>query len=355
MGIFAVIFFLYTDFKGIWIPRWSTNNSDKIFTYLDNNFNHIFLQVFALGEAYYPSKIVPSRIHSDKWLKKFLKEAHRRGIKVSAWINIFYSWGYAPRPPSLHHPINSYPHWYVVDLAGRSILDYSISELKQRGIEGYYLSPAKIEVQEYIKNIIIEIITQYDFDGVHLDYIRYPTCNFSYDVALRTKFMRRYSYDPKDLLQGENLKLRLGLWGYEDMISQWQKFVCEDMTGFLVNLRSVIKRQNPNILISAAVKPDYSLSQRNYGQDWVNWVNCGVVDFVCLMAYNRDIKEILNRTLVAVKEPHRVVFGLGVYRLKAKDIEAQIALIKAMPFAGVVFFSYEEFKKNHNYLSNILK
>ena len=75
MGIFILLFVCYTDFKGVWIPRWSIPDKHEIFIHLDGKFNHIFLQIFALGEAYYPSKYAPSKIHSDTWLKQFLNEA----------------------------------------------------------------------------------------------------------------------------------------------------------------------------------------------------------------------------------------------------------------------------------------
>jgi len=353
MGIFVLFFILYTDFKGIWIPRWSITDHSKILACLDGKFNHIFLQVFALGEAYYPSKYAPSKMRSDTWLKEFLDEAHRREIKVSAWINALYSWGYAPRTFNQKHPINRNPGWYVRDQYERSILDYTVGELKQIGVEGYFLSPAHSEARSYIIKLIEEIIHNYDFDGLHLDYIRYPSGTFIYDVHLRSKFMKKYYFDPKDLGERSFLKERLGIWGYNDLTHQWHEFVNNDLTGFIRDVTKHVKTIKPDLLVSVAVKPNYGAARHRFHQDWLQWLNFGLVDFVCLMAYDKNIEMDLAELLEVVEEPHRVTVGLGLYLLSPKKIKEQVHLVNTFPYAGVVFFSYEELKRNRRYLNSL--
>ncbi len=350
MGIFLLVLTLATDFRGIWIPRWSIPESRDIFVHLEGKFNHIFLQIFALGQAYYPSKYVPSEIESDRWLREFLDEAHRRQIKVSAWINVFYSWGYAPRTDDRDHPINRQPHWYVQDQFERSILRYDITELRNLGIEGYYLSPSNAQVRSYLTHIIEEIISHYDFDGIHLDYIRYPGRQFVYDVSLRSKFMRRYYVDPIELLTTSELKTRYSLWGFDDLRRHWQEYIHTDLTQFIKDLNENLKRLRPGIELSVAVKPDFLIAQNDYHQDWVDWLNSGYVDYVCLMAYARNIESYLGKTQQAIKEPHRVTFGLALYLLGPNEIRRQVELISSTPYAGVVFFSYKQIKENKKYL-----
>lgn len=354
MGILILLVIFYTDFKGIWIPRWSITDNKEIFAYLDGKFNHIFLQVFALGEAYYPSQYVPSKMPSDEWLREFLDEAHRRNIRVSAWINTFYSWGYAPRAFSPEHPINRHPDWYVRNQFQRSILDYNRDELKRIGVEGYYLAPAHTQVRLYINRIVEELL-KYDFDGIHLDYIRYPKSDFVYDPSLRSKFMRKYYVDPGDLFtRPESLKTKFSLWGYDDLKNLWFEFINSDLTLFIRDLNKHIKKIRPDIEISVAVKANHITARNEYYQEWVHWLNSDLVDFVCLMAYTKNINGILNTTLKVVKKPHLVTIGLGLYLLKPSEIRDQIRLINALPFSGVVFFSYEEVKKDKGYL-NVLK
>lgn len=352
MLVFTLLLAFSLDFRGIWIPRWSIDDHNNIFSTLDGQFNHIFVQVFALGEAYYPSSLVPVKKPDDEWLKDLLIEAHRRGIKVSAWLNVFYSWGYAPRPADMRHPINLHPNWYVEDRGGRSILSYDIEELKNHGIEGYYLAPASAQVRDHIYGVIDELLSLYDFDGVHLDYFRYPSRRFSNDVYLRSKFMREYCVDPTDMVSPD-FGERFGVWGGADLEQRLQELVRTDLTDFVKTLSNRVKNLRPQVEISVAVKADFQAASMDFCQDWSKWVNEDIVDFVCLMAYSGNIEHILNKTLRQVNDPRKVAVGLGIYRLGTEQIAAQIRQVASLPFSGVVFFSYEELRKNTAYLQTL--
>jgi len=345
MILLCLVLFSTLDMRGIWIPRWSIGEHEGIFATLDGKFNHVFLQLFALGEAYYPSNIVPVKRNDDAWLRDFLREARRRNIKVSAWINVFYAWGFAPPTRDQRHPVNLHPNWFVEDRTGQSILGLGIDEMRKQGIEGYYLAPANEQVRDHLFNIVDELLDKYDFDGIHLDYCRYPAPKYLYDVALRSKFMRDYCLDPKNLL-GPGIEQRFSTWGCGDLELRWQEFVRDDLTLFIKTLRERVRQKKPSALMSVAVKADYRSARRDFFQDWPTWVNSGLVDFVCLMAYNNDIENTLTTTLEAVEYPQRIAVGLGIYRLSPSQINTQVRQVAATPFSGVIFFSYEEFRKN---------
>ncbi|MDH4210653.1 MAG: family 10 glycosylhydrolase [candidate division WOR-3 bacterium] len=349
MLLLTLVLSFSLDFRGIWVPRWSIDDHENIFATLDNRFNHVFLQVFALGEAYYPSENTVVKRYDDQWLRDFLTEAHRRNIKVSAWLNVFYSWGYADRTRDMRHPINRHPNWYAEDRTGTSILDYGVEELKHMGIEGYYLTPANNQVFDYIMEVATELLEKYEFDGVHLDYCRYPSRRFIYDVSLRSKFMREYSVDPTDFGSPE-FEQRFSIWGSADLDNRMQKVVRDDLTRFVGALSARVKRSRPYIEVSVAVKADYQSAAADFYQDWPLWLNTGLVDYVCLMAYGNDIGGILDKAMRIVDDPQKVAVGLGVYRLNTDRIAAQVRQVASLPFSGVVFFSYEELRKNRGYL-----
>jgi uncharacterized lipoprotein YddW (UPF0748 family) len=350
MLLFSLLLFWSLDVRGIWVPRWSIDDQQNILATLDSRFNHIFLQVFALGEAYYPSQIAPSRKMDDTWLRNFLREAHARNIKVSAWVNVFYSWGFAPRTGDRRHPINLHPNWYVENKNGESILDFGTESLESRGIEGYYLAPASTQVHGYLHDVIDEILDEYDFDGIHLDYCRYPGRSFIYDAALRSKFMRSHCIDPVALSTSEN-EYRYGTWGHNDLQEQWQDFVRDDLTGFIRDLKARMNGKKPQVSLSVAVKADHRAATRDFYQDWLCWVNSDLVDFVCLMAYSNNIDHVLTEAIRAVDDPGKVAVGLGIYRLSPERITSQVREVAARPFRGIVFFSYEELRKNTAYLN----
>jgi len=345
MFLISMLVFCTLNVRGIWVPRWSIDDYSNIIATLDGRFNHVFLQVYALDEAYYPSRIVPTRRPDDTWLKNFLKDARRKNIKVSAWVNVFYSWGFAPKTNNRRHPVNFHPNWYVHDKSGRSILGLDIEELRRRGIEGYYLAPSNEQVRDRVLSLIDEVLDQYDFDGIHLDYCRYPAPGFIYDVAARSKFMRAYCADPVGLSLPGSEK-RFGTWGNGDLEQRWHEFVRDDLTSFIQEVNRRIKLRKPSTELSVAVKADYQAASRDFFQDWPTWVNASLVDFVCLMAYQNNIEAVLAKTLKVIDDPSRVAVGLGIYRLSADRIKKQVSQVAALPFSGVVFFSYEELKKN---------
>ena len=349
MILLSLLLMCALDVQGIWIPRWSIDDHENVLASLEGKCNHVFLQVFALGEAYYPSHIVPSRRQDDYWLKNFLEEAHKRNIKVSAWINTFYSWGYAPITRNRGHPVNLHPNWYVQGQSGESILGMEVEQMRRQGIEGYYLAPANRQVRDFMFRVVDEILDLYDFDGVHLDYVRYPTRDFVYDAALLSEFMSKYYVDPRELSEPD-LVSRFGTWGCADLEKNWHEFVRADLTSFIRELASRIAAKRSAVQLSAAVKADYVTASKEYYQDWLTWVNSDWVDFVCLMAYGNNIGGLLKKTLAAVNDPHKIAVGLGIYRLGVEEIRQQVKQVAAMPFAGVVFFSYDELEKNRGYL-----
>ena len=211
------------------------------------------------------------------------------------------------------------------------------------------MAPAHEHVQEYICGIAEEIVRTYDFDGIHLDYIRYPGSDFIYDPALRSKFMRRYCVDPFDLHTDSTVQQRYSLWGYDDLEAKWHNMINRDLTDFIIKLGSRVKQVRPDLEISVAVKPDYQNARTEYYQDWLTWVNAHYVDFVCLMLYTRNITSRLEKIQAAVQYPERVMVGLGIYLLSPAQITEQVTIVRNSPFGGVVYFSYDRLKENHAY------
>ncbi len=350
MAAMIVLFLL--GIRGVWVPRWALHDGVEILNTLDGHFDHIFLQVFALGETYYPSDHTESARQSDLWLKEFIEVAHRRNIKVSAWINLFYSWGYTAKEKRPAHPINRYPAWFVQDKSGRSMVDYSVGELERMRIEGYYLAPGNEQVRQYLLNIVSEAVSRYSFDGVHFDYVRYPGPGFISDPAIRSRFMRRTCLDPAAIDQ-DDFARRYGRQGREDARQKYCRHVADDLSLFIGELRRRIKSIDPDIMISAAVKPDLISARRDYYQDWSAWLNDGSVDLVCLMSYGRHIKRSVDKALKDAGNPERIAVGIGVYLLTPEEVRSQVDFVRGTRCAGFVCFSYDQIKKNRAYLDAV--
>jgi len=142
----------------------------KYIAYLDKfkemNVNTIFFQVRAMGDAYYTSEYEPWSVSITGTrgkdpgydvLKFLIDEAHARGIEFHAWMNPYRIATRANNGtayPPLHSSID--PSWVV----------------SHEKIQIY--NPARAEVRKRITDIVKELISKYDVDGVHLDDYFYP-------------------------------------------------------------------------------------------------------------------------------------------------------------------------------------
>lgn len=355
---FTLLFLLsLSSFRGIWIPRWSLEAGfDQILADItDAQINNCFVQVFAVGESWYPSKLTPNRaFFKSERLRQFINDCHARNIKVHAWVNMFYICSYNSLPSDSRHPMNSQPGWFVWERGGRTILSFAPDEIQNYGLEGYYLAPANWWVREYLKSVILEIVANYDFDGVHLDYVRYPSKDFAYDPATRAKFMRSVYVDPEEVFNNySGLVTRLGTGGYDDLYQRWFRFLCDDLSSFVYELNRSIKKIRQSVALSAAVKSNPDRARDEYYQDWISWVNRGYVDFVCTMSYEKNLKPNIARIENEVFFNERVMIGLGLYNQSPEELARQLELMASYDFGGVLFFSYQEILKNRQFLNVI--
>jgi uncharacterized lipoprotein YddW (UPF0748 family) len=126
------------------------------------NFNTVFFQIRGMSDAFYHSQYEPwSQYLSDVrgadpgWdpLAYIIEEAHTRGIEVHAWLNPYRystsaeSHGNLPTDYAALHP-----DW---------LLDY--------GSYTKILNPGMPEVRQRICDVVADIITHYDVDGIIFD------------------------------------------------------------------------------------------------------------------------------------------------------------------------------------------
>jgi len=138
----------------------------------ENNFNGIILQVRAFSDAIYYSKIFSPSLHivnneDDKlkldMLDYFIKLSHENNIKLIAWIN--------PYRIRSNNDISS--------ISGNNIVNKYLNTSSVEIKNGIYFNPAKDEVLDLIIKGVLEIVKNYDVDGILYDDYFYPskTCD----------------------------------------------------------------------------------------------------------------------------------------------------------------------------------
>ena len=134
----------------------------------ESGFNAVFAQVRPAGDAFFDSRIAPwSRYLSGKQgerpdgqfdpLEFMVASAHQHNLEFHAWLN-----PYRAAMDTLNtqlapmHPVNHHPEWFM-NYGGKR-----------------YFNPARPEVRDYITEVVLEILMDYEVDGIHFDDYFYP-------------------------------------------------------------------------------------------------------------------------------------------------------------------------------------
>ncbi|KGP81673.1 MULTISPECIES: family 10 glycosylhydrolase [unclassified Paenibacillus] len=147
-------------------------------TLKDMGINAVFVQVRANGDAIYPSGLVPwnsvltgtqGKDPGYDPLAFMVEEAHKRGLEFHAWFNPFRATNSASTTGlAVNHVSKLHPDW-MVNASGK-----------------LYINPGIPEARQHIIDTIMEVVNQYDVDGVHLDDYFYPSnVTFNDDVAFK--------------------------------------------------------------------------------------------------------------------------------------------------------------------------
>lgn len=197
----------------------------------------------------------------------------------------------------------------------------------------------------YIKNIIKELIYDFDADGIQLDYIRYPNVNYGYDDNVKKRFLELGGNWEKILnifRKGQNI---FELYDQNDKdVLLLAKVRSEFVTKFVGEIKSFISSISSRILFSVTLIQSGSsfLSYKeggidsfpygflHFGQNYTDISN--FCDFVCPLAYHKNynksvnwIREIIENTKKKVNS--KILCGIGVNDIN-ENIEKAIKICK---------------------------
>lgn len=293
---------------GVWVVRNALESPEAWRRSLDAveraGCRRVYLQVSGRWDAYFPSRVFVAPAAGPRgWedpLAGALAEAHARGLEVHAWVNALLAWS-APDPPvDADHVWRRFPHWFVLR-AGRSMRDLSRAELDREGLvgEGWFLDAGRQEVRTELRRFLLELATRYPIDGVHLDYIRYP--------------------------------------------SGWAPAGgAGNVTRLVALVRTDLATVRPGIELSAAVMPVPQVARETFGQDWEAWIEQGLVDTVLPMVY-RDSPDAVERVVRSWPDGiprERVWVGVRIDRIGPAELAETRRRLAAQGVAGVALFSH---------------
>jgi uncharacterized lipoprotein YddW (UPF0748 family) len=355
------------EVRAMWVQRSSLTSPASIQAAVDMarnaGFNTLIVQVRGRGDAYYLSRHEPRPAALSRQpasfdpLELMLSRAHRAGLRVHAWVNVNLVSEASP-PAARNHLVYTHPDWLMVprplavDLArlnprSPAYLTQLSAYAKAHSdrVEGLFLSPIRPGAVEHTVKVIGDIASRYAVDGIHLDYIRFPNDEFDYSAQSLQAFR---SVIVSSLSAGERREYEERARGrplfYTEMFPQrWQEFRRARLTDLLTKIRSAVKARRPNAMLSAAVFPDATDATTRRFQAWGTWLETGLLDTICPMAYTTDAA--VFRTQVAhVKQlagPRAVWAGIGAYQLSPSATIDNIRTARALGVEGIVLFSYD--------------
>lgn len=293
--------------------------------------NHLFVVVWNKGLTIYPSKVLKKYIgvkQDDHYpgrdpLQEMIEEAHKEGIKVHAWFEFGFSYGYKDTSSIW---FKRYPAWL-----GRN----NKGELLQKN--GFYwwnaLHPGP---QRLMRELVLEVVKQYDIDGVQGD-DRLPAMPAEGGFDAYTASL--YKKDKNLGLPFDNPK--------DEAFLQWK---ADKLSLFCKSLYEDVKHQRSTCLVSWAPSI-YPWSKEQYLQDWPTWLKGGYADFVIpqlyrykLADYEKILKELSTQVSPSLlkKVYPGILTSLGDgYQASPDMMQQMISLNRKHGFEGEVFFYYE--------------
>ncbi|MGD8237870.1 MAG: family 10 glycosylhydrolase [Armatimonadota bacterium] len=140
----------------------------------DCGFNAVILNLCNAGIAYYPSEYLKTEERAAEegdQILRVLASCRRYGIELHVWR---VNWRVSHNAEKLQR-----------------IQDEGICGVSYRGEKGQWLCPSWPQNHQHEVDAMLEIVRNYDVDGIHFDYIRYANSDYCYCDRCREVFGRR--------------------------------------------------------------------------------------------------------------------------------------------------------------------
>jgi uncharacterized lipoprotein YddW (UPF0748 family) len=205
------------------------------------------------------------------------------------------------------------------------------------------------DVLTYTHKVFIDVARNYDVDGLHMDYVRYPGADWGYSADAVALYKSQKGVTSTPAPEDETWK-------------QWRR---ARITSFVRGLKADLNTVKPNVKLSGALicfggapasatLADWA-GTAAYGsvlQDWRSWILNGYIDFGVPMNYDSDWSDLeqywFGRWLDFEKDSgfgNRILTGVGAFLNYPEDTLAQIRRALAPSpngnhVLGIAIYSY---------------
>ena len=353
--------------KCFWITKDNLVDSLSIELVIDfinkNDIDKVFFQARSRGDALYESDLVPKYEKLSKEfdpLSYFLEKKYDMDVEVHAWFNTYILWSNKTPPIDSLHFYYQCPDCLESDFNGKLDKNIILSQYQSKNWEGIYLSPTHPNVNAHILDVINELISKYDLDGIHLDYIRYQDSFYGYNKEGLNAFKAKYNSNPKDITRGL-ISPRFGYpKSYVDSLKlDWRNYRSDKITQLVRSLKYSFISDSLNIQLSAAVKPSFINSKNRWYQDWSSWIKEDLIDFVVIMNYTSNFDDFnFNNDQILAEFSYdnlrdKVFIGISCYNQTVNQIADKILFSRLQGYENYSLFPYNAQKDTMNWYNPI--
>ncbi|MEM7760939.1 MAG: glycoside hydrolase family 10 protein [Cyanobacteria bacterium P01_A01_bin.40] len=326
------------EIRGVWLTNVDSDvlfEKDKTATAIallgESNFNTLYPTVWNWGYTLYPSQIAEAftglaldpteGLQGRDILAEIVTEGHQRGMSVIPWFEFGFM---APADSEL---AKGHPQWLTQRPDGSTV--WWEGKVHQR----VWLNPLRPDVQQFMTDLIVEIVSNYDIDGIQLDdHFGYPA-EFGYDDYTVKLYQQEH--------QGQ-------LPPQDAQDPAWVQWRADKITAYVESLFKVIKQHNSQAIVSVSPNPQH-FSLNSFLLDWYRWERKGLIEELIVQVYrdsNQSFIQELEQPEILAAKAH-IPVGIGVLSgLKGRPIlwqkiDQQVKIAREQKFAGISFFFYE--------------
>ena len=339
------------EWRAFWVDAWGAGilNQSQVETLLgvpgtntagrirDANCNTVIIQVRRNCDACYPSSmgepymsgLSPADFNA---LQAAIDAAHdttggKKRIEVHCWIVTFRTSGGAVYSQHSDPPTGSLTtldnYWPSRDNTGAEVSDRAFD-------------PGHPLVLQYTVGVAMDLVNNFDIDGVHYDYVRFTANNQGYNPTSIARYNARYGLSGQPSASNEQFK-------------QWRR---DQVSAVVRQVYARIQKSKPGVKQSGSFvtwNPSPTASTRAAFQatrpyydvycDWDSWLQEGIVDMAVPMTYYNwaSLPNDYTRWMNWEKDRHgnrHMIIGPGIYLNSLANATYELLLTRDASPAG---------------------
>lgn len=344
------------------------------------NMNAILFHLRTHNNAFYKTNLAPIKkgygtyqtFEAWNYLPWFIEECHKRGIEFHAWLNPYRielsGYSFETTPEDIAKLYKDYPQNPAS--SAENILMTMASDKESLGA---ILDPSSKEVQDYIVKVCLELMNNYNIDGIHFDDYFYAALDGTYDLLddpdqvkyeeyidnNQTNFKKDSQDDKKDWrrMNVDNLIYNLHL-----AITKFNKTNNKSVE-LGISPTGVYKSDDGTVEGGSKTTPSGHYDRYLFS-DTVKWVKEGWIDYILPQCYtsfnynNYSFHEITSWWNMVVEGTNTNLYiGIGTHkavdssyeyswRTEPMEVNNQLRYLNGLEnVQGVCFFSFNCFNR----------